>query len=141
MEAIRCTLPSLITSLEREASERGDPTALGLATLVKSYTFVATLLLMSDALAQLDKLSLIFQERDIDLSRVQPLVSACIKVIQGMRKSPGPALQGLTAVLQSPTDNDICIKTKDGEEQTFHCEVQEKYSDSLVANLTDRFPD
>lgn len=40
----------VITSLEREASERHDAQALGLATFVKSYQFVATLLKLSDVL-------------------------------------------------------------------------------------------
>ena len=41
-------------SLEREASERSDSFALGLATLEKTHTFVATLPFMSVILAQLE---------------------------------------------------------------------------------------
>ena len=37
---------SLLSLIEGEASERGDPTALGLAILVKTHMFVATLLVM-----------------------------------------------------------------------------------------------
>ena len=33
INALKCSLPSLLCSLEREASEHGDPTALGLATI------------------------------------------------------------------------------------------------------------
>ena len=89
--------------MEREASERGDPSVLGLATLVKTHMFVATLLFMSDGFSQLDKISLVFQEREIHLSCVQHLVSSRIRAVEGMKDSPGPVLQGLPAVIEEIT--------------------------------------
>ena len=35
------TLPSITVSLEREGTEQSEPTAVGLATFVKTYYFVA----------------------------------------------------------------------------------------------------
>ena len=43
----RC-LPAVITSLEREVSERHDAQALGQSTFLKSYRLVAMLLMLSD---------------------------------------------------------------------------------------------
>ena len=60
VENLQKCLPSVITSLEREASERHDAQALGLATFVKKYKFVATLLMLSDVLPPLASL---FQKR------------------------------------------------------------------------------
>ena len=54
---LRRCLPSIITSLEREALERHDAHALGLATFVKKYNFVATLLVLCDVLHALALLS------------------------------------------------------------------------------------
>ena len=76
--AIKRSLPSLLCSLEREASERSDPTAMGLAKLCKTYMFIATLLLMSDILSHVTKISLLFQRENIDYSQVQQLVGTCI---------------------------------------------------------------
>ena len=56
-----CTLPSLLTTLEREVAEKNDAVALGLVRAVKSYSFVATLYLLSDVLPHLSSLSLVFQ--------------------------------------------------------------------------------
>ena len=53
VDAVRRSLTSLLLSLDREASERADPTAVGLLTLCKTYKFVATLMLMSDILSML----------------------------------------------------------------------------------------
>ena len=136
----RCLI-SLIFSLEREASERGDPCALGLATLVKNHILVATLLFMSDFLAQLDKLSLVFQECEIDLSRVQPLITSCIRTIEGMKDVPGPALQSLQTVLAELANNDIVIVTGENADTHFHDNIQVKYCEALVSNLQNRFPD
>ena len=61
-------------------------------------------------MAQPDRLSLIFQERNIDLSRVQPLVNSSIRAIEGMKSSPGPALQDLPAVFENIAANGITIK-------------------------------
>ena len=63
VDNLRKCLPSVITSLEQEASERHDAQALGLATFVKSYNFVATLLMLADVLPPLTHLSRAFQNR------------------------------------------------------------------------------
>ena len=52
---IRC-LPSLLVSLDREASENGEPTAHGLFKFMKCYKFVASLYLLSDVLPHLSRL-------------------------------------------------------------------------------------
>lgn len=52
-------LPALITSLEQEASERGD--ALGLCRVVKEYNFIASLYMICDVLPPVSRLSRIFQ--------------------------------------------------------------------------------
>lgn len=44
VQTLRRTLPSVVASFEREAAERGEPTALGLAKMVKTYDFVASLI-------------------------------------------------------------------------------------------------
>ena len=78
VDAVRHCLCSLLVSLEREASERSNATALELASLCKTYMFVSTLMLMSDILSHLNKLLLVFQMENIDFSAVRPLVQSCI---------------------------------------------------------------
>lgn len=36
------------------------------------------------------KLSLVFQEHQIELSHVHPLITSCIRTIEGMKDVPGP---------------------------------------------------
>ena len=49
ISAILRTMPSLIASLEREASERDEPAAVGLVKFVKTYYFVACCKLLSSS--------------------------------------------------------------------------------------------
>ena len=60
IKALIRSLPILI-SLDREASENGEPTAHGLYKFMKYYKFEATAFLLSDVLPHLSHLSKIFQ--------------------------------------------------------------------------------
>lgn len=57
VQSIRRCFSSIITSLEREAKERGDAQALGLAAFVQKFDFIATLYMMCDLLPPLSQLS------------------------------------------------------------------------------------
>ena len=55
INAVKRSLPALLTSLERESSKRSNPTALGLAMLCRTYMymFMPYVMLMSDVLSLL----------------------------------------------------------------------------------------
>lgn len=55
--ALLRTLPSLIASLDREASERGEPTVEGLLRFVKTHFFIATAHLLHKVLPHVSRLS------------------------------------------------------------------------------------
>ena len=42
-QALRSTLPTVLVSLSREASERGEPVAAGLLNMITQFKFIATL--------------------------------------------------------------------------------------------------
>ena len=79
-------MPSLIPSLEREANERDEPAAVGLVKFVKTYYFVACCNLLSKVLPHLNRLFLLFQRENIDLSAIQPNLDATIHAIQQIRE-------------------------------------------------------
>ena len=61
VNTLRQTYGSVVVSLEREAQERHDVTAAGLATQLKGFDFIATVLALSDVLPRLSTLSRVFQ--------------------------------------------------------------------------------
>ena len=95
------TLPSLLVSLDRESSENGEPTAVGLYKFMKSYKFVASVYLLSDILPHLGRLSCIFQKENVDLSLIQPYLKSTIDAIKKYEDDPGPNLSKLDEVQQN----------------------------------------
>ena len=94
-------LPAVITSLEREASERRDTLAFGLHTVVKKYKFIATSYMMCDVLPLVSRLSCIFQYSTIDLSAMHKYVSLTTTSLSLLKEQPGPCLKKLDNDLQS----------------------------------------
>ena len=143
INAIKRSLPSLICSLEREASERCEPTAMGLAKLCKTYMFIATLLFMSDILSHVTKISLLFQRENVDYSQVQQLVGTCIEAIKRLANSPGPAMLTMNTVIDCLTNEhhtEIAGVT-DCNRQAFDTNIRQKYCLALEQHLQKRFPD
>ena len=125
-----------------EASERADPTAVGLLTLCKTYKFVATLMLMSDILSHVNKLSLLFQMETIDFSTVNSLVETCIKEVKKLKSNPGPAMKSTDSVIKHQEEQQIPISgLTERNKKHFKDEIQDKYCNVLVEHLEKRFPD
>lgn len=138
--AIQRTLPSLLTTLEREVGEKGDAVARGLLQAPKCYTFVATLYLLSDVLPLLSKLSLIFQRENIDVCVVRPVVSSTIAAVKILRDTPGAYLKQLDETVHKLT-TDFSLQVSSTSKHLFQHYIREGYIDKLVSNLEERFAD
>ena len=136
--AIRRTLPSLLTTLEREVAEKDDAVARGLVHAIKCYKFVATIYLLSDVLPLLCKLSLVFQKENVDLCVVKPLVTATLASLKILRDKPGVYLKQLDETL-SKLSTEFGLQVTDNLKQQFQQNIREKYIDKLVENLENRF--
>lgn len=128
-------MPSLITSLEREASERHEPSAVGLVKFVKTYYFVACCKLLRKVLPHINWLSLLFQREDIDLSAIQPNLDATIRAIQQYRESDIEAAQMINGEL-----SEFGIDMSQARQDEFKDTVQKKYVDNEINQLKLRFP-
>ena len=78
VSTIRRIMPSLITSLERECSEKGDTTAAGLTTFVKAFHFQAAIHLLSDVLPSLSKVR---GCKERSWTTVQPCVNGAVSTL------------------------------------------------------------
>ena len=136
---LRRCLPLVIASLEREAEERNNAEASGLAAYVKKYKFVAALYMFSDILPPLAGLSRAFQKHDIDFTVVKPLVVGTRTTIDALLLSPRDCFSSLPTVLpelelfgvQQPTDHQVEFKQH----------VYNKYLITLSYHIMNRFPD
>jgi hypothetical protein len=136
IKAVIRTLPSLLVSLSREASENGEPTAHGLYKFMKCYNFIACAYLLSDILPHLSHLSRIFQKENVDLSLIQPCVKSTIDTISKYKHTDGP---NLDSVLANDL-RDFQITPTSAEKQAFKSRIQVVYVQAIIDKLNDRFP-
>lgn len=72
VEILYRTYPALLVALEHEGTV--NPAARGIYAEVSQYSFIAITHMLMDILPFLGKLSRIFQTKDLDLSKVTPIV-------------------------------------------------------------------
>lgn len=140
VDALRRTLPSVLTSLEREAAERGEPTACGLVRLMRKFFFVASLSLFADVLPHLCKLSKIMQSSSLDFTILQPVVDSCVRCIEQQQTTPGSYLSHVDDLISKLGDSGHHINVSDSERNSFDAQVRQPYLAALIKNLHDRFP-
>ena len=134
ISSILSTMPS-IASLEREGSERHEPAAVGLVKFVKTYYYVACCKLLSKVLPHINRLSLLFQREDIDLSAIQRHLNATIHAIRQYCESDIEATQLINGEL-----SEFGVDVSQAKKDEFKERVQKKYVDNVIKQLELRFP-
>lgn len=139
VSTLRRILPAAIVHMEEEANS-GDALALGIVQVMRTYYFIGSVYLLSDILPHLSRLSHLFQERDIDFSKVHVHVSNTIEVLETMKTYKGPYMQKLSAALEGELS--ACrIVTKETDPHCFHRNVKNAYLEAVIDNLHKRFLD
>jgi len=140
IKALIRTLPSILVSLDHEASENGEATAHGLFNFMKCYKFIACTYFLSDVLPHRSWLSRIFQKQNVDLTLIQPCSRTTVDAIKLHKDSPGPNLRKLDDVLATDL-KDFQITPIDAQKEQLKSTVQLKYIEALTAGLENRFPE
>ena len=136
--AIRCTLPWLLNTLEKEVAEKDDAVARRLLHAMKCYKFEATIYLLSDALPLLSKLNLIFPKENIDLCVVKPVVNATLASLKVVCDKPGAYLKQLDKTIGT-LSTEFGLRVSDNLKQQFQQNIRETYIDKLMENLQEMF--
>ena len=132
-------LPAVITSLEREECERGQPLAVGLCKVVKQYDFIFTLY-MCDILPLVSRLSCIFQSSTVDLSTLENLISSTLQSLELLADQSGVYANKLDSDLLS-TLAPFDLRHSPDLKQRFQERILQKFINALKQNIKDRFPD
>ena len=137
---LRLCLPSVLASLEREATERSDAQAHGLALFVKNSFFVASLYFLADILPPLANLSRAFQRKSIDFSMVKPLVQGTKQCIEALTVNEGAIFSTLSSDMEGLVSHGFLELTTEKLSQ-FKREVYDSYLTAISEHLDSRFPD
>ena len=138
---VQRSLKSILMSLDYEATERGNPSALGLATLMKMYEFVAALEMMGDLLPHLARLSLMFQRASIDLSLISPMVESAIALVECQLAESDQMYDRVEAKIQELRNSDLSVNVPTlPARHRFDSTVRRPYLTSVINHLQNRFP-
>ena len=140
---LKNTLPAVLTSLSREASEWKDADALGLHQFMSKRKFFQTLYFMCDIMPELNKLAKMFQADNFDYTRAKFHIENTKSYFARLLQDPHQAknLQNLDH------DMDTILKdflTEDrGREAAnfdFDKDLYRPYLNALTESIDNRFP-
>lgn len=95
--------------------------------------------LFCDVLPHICKISLIFQQQEVDLSAVRSHVTATLACISEYEDSPTPSLSRLEADLSGPLVG-LAITVTPEKKRRFSENIQKKYIQALKEHLINRLP-
>ncbi|KAG8013487.1 hypothetical protein GBF38_021880, partial [Nibea albiflora] len=67
------------------------PVAKGIRKRLQAYTFTALTHLVTDVLAVVNRMNLIFQKEDVNISSISPVVSTTLASLEDLMNGPGEA--------------------------------------------------
>ncbi|XP_075436329.1 uncharacterized protein C17orf113 homolog isoform X2 [Ascaphus truei] len=104
VETIDSSWPTLVLLLESESAK--SPIASGLCAELKKFWFVAFTKVLLDILPIFQKLNQFFQIEDLDISMVNPIVSASLATLQAQKATSGQNFQEFLNELNEHPDED-----------------------------------
>ncbi|XP_070546167.1 uncharacterized protein C17orf113-like [Ptychodera flava] len=84
VKSIQSNWPALVMELDEDA--RTNPTADGTVRQLKQYAFIALTHTLADVLPIMDRLNLVFQRENVNLSLVKPMVNATIASLDELQR-------------------------------------------------------
>ncbi|XP_061192620.1 uncharacterized protein C17orf113-like [Saccostrea echinata] len=107
VEILYRTYPALLIALEHEGTT--NPAARGIHAEVSQYNFIAITHMLMDILPFLGRLSRIFQTKDLDLSKLRPIVESTCEALLDFKEAQGIYVDKLEEFI-----------TIDGDEVTYN---------------------
>ena len=154
--------PAVLVTLQKQS----NPIAVGLHKMCSTYMFVASLQLLSDTLAAVNRLSLAFQCTSVDLSIIRPLLNSTLTTLEKVKDEVPNTFEDKVRSLITRTNREATelhaencsgegsdtdssddreteppiIKTTLSEPQHFETQVRQKFLSQMILSLQERFP-
>ena len=148
LRAIRKDLPALIITLQQLYQTSGDAEAYGISLVLSSFSGVASIILLSEVLDLLAKLSCYMQRQTVDFSRLPLILEGILKEVEELKEDKAEWCSGVSTQVES--DHGITItrghsvcsfvgSASVGSLTDFHKKVALPYIDALLHNIRNRF--
>ena len=128
-KAIRCSMRPLIDTLEHIHEDTGEPEALGMLRTMKTYNFVATLMMLSDVLPVLTCLSRALQAKTADFT-VASQLTYVQHFLQQIKERPNDQ-EYLSTVHATVTDLAIGVVDLETAREHFNKNVLQPYLEEV----------
>lgn len=147
IETIDSSWPTLVLLLENEAAK--SPIASGLCLELKKFWFVAFTKVLLDILPIFQKLNQFFQIEDLDISMINPIVTASHATLQAQKSTNGPNFQEFLNELNEHPDEDNESRFYYKGVELVDCSkvqlkdfelIKEACLENVCKSLQDRFP-
>ena len=136
VKAIRCSTRPLIDTLEHIHEDTGKPEALGMLRTMKTCNFVATLMMLSDALPVLTCLSRALQAKTADFTLVASQLTYVQHSLQQIKKRPNDQ-----EYLSTVHDLAIGVLNLETARENFNKTVLQSYLEEVSRQISCRFKD
>ena len=138
VDAIFASYPAIHTTLDSLASSRDSPEAKGLLQKIKSIQFLLTTAFLKDVLVTVNRLNIIFQKENIDISDVASLVKSTTERLTLYKQKDGPTLSTVYTEITNSSYKDLPLTDKETLRMLFQ-NSSTQYIDNICSNLQDRF--
>ena len=140
VKAIRCSMRPLIDTLEHIHEDTGEPEAIGMLRSMKTYNFVATLMMLSDVLPVLTCLSRALQAKTADFTLIASQLTYVQHSLQQIKERLNDQ-EYLSTVHDTVTDLAIGVVDLETARKNFNKNVLQPYLEEVSRQISCRFKD
>ena len=137
VKVIRCSMRPLIDTLEHIHEGTGELEALGMLRTMKTYNFVATLMMLIDVLPVLTCLSRALQAKTVDFTLVASQLTYVQHSLQQIKERPNDQ-EYLSTVHDTVTDLAIGVVDLETARENFNKNVLQPYLEEVSRQISCR---
>uniref|UniRef100_A0A4W6FPJ6 HAT C-terminal dimerisation domain-containing protein n=1 Tax=Lates calcarifer TaxID=8187 RepID=A0A4W6FPJ6_LATCA len=137
VKGTRANWAAVVSELREEEDAKNCPVAKGIRKRLQTYTFTALTHLLTDVLAVVNRMNLIFQKDDVNISFISPVVSMTLASLEDLMNGPGEAENEFN---EASRDGRFCGVTLTHVDAQTCSSLRTEYVAEVTKSIKKRFP-
>ncbi|GLD45624.1 transmembrane protein C17orf113 homolog [Lates japonicus] len=137
VKGIRANWAAVVSELREEEDAKNCPVAKGIRKRLQTYTFTALTHLLTDVLAVVNRMNLIFQKEDVNILSISPVVSMTLASLEDLMNGPGEAEKKFN---EASRDGRFCGVTLTHVDAQTCSSLRTEYVAEVTKSIKKRFP-